>query len=42
VNRNKKLPVITVAHRDEATRLAELPAERRSRRKTSPKRSRAA
>jgi hypothetical protein len=27
VNRNKKLPVVTVAHRDEAARLAELPAE---------------
>ena len=27
MNRNKKLPVVTVAHRDEAARLAELPAE---------------
>jgi putative transposase len=27
VNRNKKLPVVAVAHRDEAARLAELPAE---------------
>jgi putative transposase len=27
VNRTKKLPVVTVAHRDEAARLAELPAE---------------
>lgn len=26
MNRNKKLPVVTVAHRDEAARLAELPA----------------
>jgi len=27
VNRTKKLPVVTVAHRDEAARLAALPAE---------------